>query len=228
MLTLLVWCNEGINPSFSQWLGSLFVWMGVLCIRKEDASLSILLTWRGTYPLHPPFWSCKLWPSSMSSCVSHGVHNPMTSMGSDVIPSAKHVHSFQCLQPLHITWSLHPSSVDAPVDVHGRSYNFPLIHPREVLLAGHWMTAAPLLSCGLVCGRAGTSFPCMTDTSTQGKVNLWCKEKKLVSVEDVWPSALVHHFIGGDVCHDLMYHLTCFLFAPIPNLPLSLKGISFH
>ena len=29
-----------------------------------------------------------------------------------------------------------PSSVDAPVDIHSRSHNFPLIHPREVLLTG--------------------------------------------------------------------------------------------
>ena len=43
-----------------------------------------------------------------------------------------------------------PPSVDAPVDVHGRSHNLPLIHPREVLLAGCWMTTWPLLSCGII------------------------------------------------------------------------------
>ena len=41
-------------------------------------------------------------------------------------------------------------------------------------------------------------------------------------------SMLVHHFIGGDVCHDLMHHLTCFIFLPISNLPLSFKGIILH
>ena len=34
--------------------------------------------------------------------------------------------------------------------------------------------------------------------------------------------------VGGDVCCDLMYHLTCLLFPPIPDLLLSLKGISLH
>ena len=36
------------------------------------------------------------------------------------------------------------------VDAHSRSCNFPLIHPREVLLAGHWVTAQPLFSCGII------------------------------------------------------------------------------
>ena len=83
----------------------------------------------------------------MSSC---GVHHPMVSISSDVIPSAKHICSFQHLHLLHITWCLHPSSVDALADVHGRSYNFPLIHPREVLLTGHWVTTLPLHSCGII------------------------------------------------------------------------------
>ena len=126
--------------------------------------------------------------------------------------------------------------LDASADVHGRSRNFLLIHPREVLLARHWGTALPLLSCaiftsfgsGLVWGGAGTSVPCMVDTYTQGNANLWCDEKKSVSVEDMWPSMLVHHFVGGDICHNLMYHLTYLPFPPLPDLPLSLKGISLH
>ena len=52
----LVWCNKGIKPPFCWWQGSLFSWVGVLCISEEDASSSILLTWRGTYPLHPPLF----------------------------------------------------------------------------------------------------------------------------------------------------------------------------
>ena len=43
-----------------------------------------------------------------------------------------------------------PSSVDALVDVHGRSHSFPLIHPREVFLAWHWVMAIPSSSCGVV------------------------------------------------------------------------------
>ena len=98
----------------------------------------------------PHVWSCYPWPSSMSGCINLGVHYPLASMGSDVIPSAKCTCSFWCLQPHDITIGFHPSSVDALVDIHGRSHNFPLIHPREVLLAGHWVTALPLLSCGII------------------------------------------------------------------------------
>ena len=49
------------------------------------------LTQRGTYLLHPPFWSCKLWLHSLSSCDSHLVHYLMTSTGSYILPSAKHM-----------------------------------------------------------------------------------------------------------------------------------------
>ena len=51
--------------------------------------------------------------------------------------------------PLHITLSLHLSSVDAPADVHGRSHSFPLIHPRVVCLVWCWVIARPLLSCDI-------------------------------------------------------------------------------
>ena len=51
---------------------------------------------------------------------------------------------------LHITWNLHPSSVDAPVDIHRRSHSFPFIHPREVFLAWCWVITRPLPSCGIV------------------------------------------------------------------------------
>ena len=137
-LTLLVQCNKGIKSLFCWQQGSLFVWVGVLHIREEDTSSSMLLTWRGTYPLYPPFGLANHDPSSSVGC---GVHHPMASVGSDVIPLVKCTCSFQCLHPLHITLSLHPSSVDAPADVHSRSCNFLLIHPREVLLAGQWVTA---------------------------------------------------------------------------------------
>ena len=51
----------------------------------------------------------------------------------------------------HITFTcgLHPSSVDAPVDIHGRSCNFPFICPREALLVGCQVTALPLFSCDI-------------------------------------------------------------------------------
>ena len=80
----------------------------------------------------------------------------------------------------------------------------------------------------LVKGRAGTPVPCMTAACTQGNTNLWCDEKKLVSVGDAWPSVLVCHFIRGDVSHDLRHHLPSLFFPPILDLPLSIKSIHLH
>ena len=68
----------------------------------------------------------------------------------DIYPSTKCTWSCRHSLPLHIIWSLHLSSVDAPVDIHGRRHSFPLIHPREVLLAWHWVITRPLSSCGIV------------------------------------------------------------------------------
>ena len=112
--------------------------------------LSFLLTQGVLTHFTPPFcfvWLCLLWPSSVSGCICHAVHYLPVSMGIDVITSALHTCSFQGLQPHHITWGLHPSSVDAPVDIHGRSHNFLFLHPREALLVGHWVTTLPLFSC---------------------------------------------------------------------------------
>ena len=92
----------------------------------------------------------------MSSCGGHPVHYLLASMGWH--PSLHQMHMWSC-QPflqrrhpclLHITWNLHPSSVDAPVDVHGRSHSFPFIHPREVFLVWCWLITRPLSSCGIV------------------------------------------------------------------------------
>ena len=40
-------------PLFRQW-GSLFLWVGVFCIKEEDASSSLSSVWRGTYLFHSP------------------------------------------------------------------------------------------------------------------------------------------------------------------------------
>ena len=74
----------------------------------------------------------------------------------DIYPSTKHTWScwqfcqWRCLHLLHIAWNLHPSSVDALADIHGRSHSFTLIHPREVFLAWYWVTTRPLSSSGIV------------------------------------------------------------------------------
>ena len=75
----------------------------------------------------------------------NGIYGPGTST-----PFAKCMQSCRLSLPLHITWSLHPSSVDALVDVHGRSHNFPLIHPRGVWLDWHWLLTRPLSTHGVI------------------------------------------------------------------------------
>ena len=122
--------------------------VGAFCIREVDY-IVILPDMGVTYPFHSPHfvWPCLPWPSSMIGDIPLGVHYLPASMGIDVIPSALCTCSFWGLQPHHITCGLHPSSVDAMVDVHGRSCNFPFFHPREALLVGHQVTALPLSSC---------------------------------------------------------------------------------
>ena len=150
MLTLLVWCNKGIKQPFN-WQQGVSLWLvGSTLHQRGSYQFVHPPDTEGYLTITPPFWSCEPWPSSMSSCVSHGVHCLMLSMGSNVISLAKCMCSFQHLHPLHITWSLPPSSVVALADVHSRSHNFLLIHPMEVLLAGHWVTAWPLLSCDII------------------------------------------------------------------------------
>ena len=68
----------------------------------------------------------------------------------DIYHSDKSTGSCRHPLPLHITWSLHPSSVDALVDVHRRCPSFLLMHPREVFLAWCWVIARPLPSHGIV------------------------------------------------------------------------------
>ena len=65
-------------------------------------------------------------------------------------PSALCMCSSRGLQPNHLTCGLHPSSVDAPVDVHNPSCNFPFFHPWEAFLVGHWVTTLPSCSCGII------------------------------------------------------------------------------
>ena len=86
----------------------------------------------------------------MIGCIPLEVHYLPASMGMDIIPFALNMCSFWGLLPHHVTCGLHPSSVDAPVDIHGISHNYPFFHSREALLVGHWVTALPLSSCGIL------------------------------------------------------------------------------
>ena len=197
------------------------------------------LTLEGYLPSPYPLWSC--YHDSVPWVVMVAVQSAVRChlWATDVYPSTKCTQSYWHALLLHVTWSLHPSLVDALADIHGRSCNFPLIHLREVLLAWYWVIPRPLSSCGIISlslplgvGLTGVgmvhSVPCMADTHTQRNASFWCNEEESVAVEDAWLSMLVHHFVRWDACRDLMYHLTCLIFPPIFNLPLSLKGISLH
>ena len=119
------------------------------------------------------------WPSSMISHGGHPVCYLMASMGWDVYPFTKPMLSswpfcqwrHPCL--LHITWNLHPSSVDALVDIHRRSCSFPLIHPREVFPAWCSVITTPSSSCGIIL----LSLPPGVGLAGEGLVHLshtWC------------------------------------------------------
>ena len=142
---------KGTMPLLYNWYGYLFRWVGAFCIREAD--YFILHSDMGvTCPFHSPhfIWPCLPWTSSVIGCIPLCVHYLPASMGIDIIPSALHTCSFLSLQPNHFTCGLHPSSVDAPVDVHSRSHIFPFFHSTEVLLVGCRVTALPLFSCGIL------------------------------------------------------------------------------
>ena len=82
----------------------------------------------------PPIsiWPCLPRPSSVIGHIPLGVHYLPASTGIDVIPSALCTCSIQGLQPHHITCGLHLSSVEALVDVHGRSHNFSFSTPGKL------------------------------------------------------------------------------------------------
>ena len=107
-----------------------------------------------TYPFHSPHyvfvWPCLLWPSSVSGSIPLLVHHLLASVGYRCHPSALCTCSFQGLQPNHFTCGLHPSSVEALVDVHSPSCNFPFFHPREAFLVGRQVTVLPSFSCGIL------------------------------------------------------------------------------
>ena len=129
-------------------------------------------------------------PYPLDSCGGHSVYHLLASMGCDVNPSAKCIQS--CRHPClpDITWSLHLSSVDALADVHSRSRSFPLIHPREVCLAWHWVIAWPLFSHGVFL----LSLPLGVGLTGVGLVHLSCAwqmpKHREMPVSDVMGSLL--------------------------------------
>ena len=129
-------------------------------------------TWHGGVHTHftPHFWSCYhdsvLWMVVVViwSTIQFHLQAVMSLPPPNVHDPADIAH------PLHVTWSLHPSSVDALADVHSRNCSFPLIQPREVCLAWCWMIAWPLFSCGVF----SLSLPLGVGLTGVGLVHLSC------------------------------------------------------
>ena len=119
-------------------------------------------------------------------------------------------------QPHHVTWGLHPPSVDAPVDVHGRSHNFLFFHPREGFTGrslGDHLTIVLLwcplsfTSCrgSLAWGGAGTPVPCIMAAHTQGNANLWHDKKK-----SGFSGGLMIFCVGSSLCkRDMSVTIWC-------------------
>ena len=183
-LLILVTSLKGMPPLY-RWWGSLFKWVGAFHVREVD--YIVLLSDMGLLTHFTPayfVWHCLLWPSSVIGHIPVGVHYLPASMGIDIIPSALCTCSFWGLQPNHVTCGLHPSSVDALVDIHGRSCNFPFFNPREALLVGCQVTTLPFSFCGILFFPPLTQVvlhgvglvhlpPCMTPGHTQGNTKLW-------------------------------------------------------
>ena len=193
----------------------------------------------GHIPVTYPQMVLLPWLSSMSRCSSCPICYLMASSGWDIYPFTKSTWSCRLSCPLHITWSLHPSSVDALVDVHRRSHSFPLIHPMEAFLAWCRVNTRPLSSCGIFL----LSLSLGVGLTGEGLVYLscawWTSTHKGMPVSDAmrrsqlqWRTCdcvvLANHFIWEDVCWNLMHHLTRVFLLPVLNLPLSLKGVSLH
>ena len=84
------------------------------------------------------------WQLPSFSSLSAGVN------GYRLCPSALHMCSSRGALPKHLTQGLHPSSVDALVDIHDPSWNPLYFHPWEAFLVGHWVTALPFCSRGVI------------------------------------------------------------------------------
>ena len=223
-----------MKPPLYRWQGSLFWWVGALCFREVDRCCHS--SWyRGYLPISLPPVFCLALPTMTQ--VHDWSHSSWGSLSASI---NRHWHhslclctcSFQSLQPHHVTWDLHPSSVDALVEIHGRSCNFPFFHPREALLVGHWVTSLSLSSCNVLF----LSPLAEVVLHGVGLVHLshvwWLPIHKGTPISDMMRRSQfwwrTHDFVRGDISCELMHHLPSLFFPPIPDLPLSLKSIHIH
>ena len=231
---------EGMKPPLYRWWGSLFWWVGTFHVREVDKCCHSSWHWLLTH-FTPPCFSLALptvtqfhdclhssWGSLSASINRHQCHS--LCLAYIFLPRSAATSCYLWSSPI-----LSGCSSRCP----WQNLQLPFFPPQGSFTGrslGGCLTSF-LLWCplsftsyrgSLVWGGAGTPVPCMMAAYTQGNANLWCDEKKSVSVEDLWPSMLVHHFIRGDVSHDLMHHLPSLFFPPILDLPLSIPGINLH
>ena len=125
---------EGMKPPPYRWQGSFFWWVGVFCIREEDRHCHS--SWHGgTCPFHSPFVLFDLAyhdpvPWVVAFIMGFTICQHQWALTLFPLP---YVHvPFWGLQPHHITWGLHLSSVIAPLDVHDWSLTSCLSTPGKL------------------------------------------------------------------------------------------------
>ena len=220
---------EGMMPPLYRRQGSLFWWVGAFCITEVDKCCCS--SWHEGYitvSLPPCFYLAL-------PTMTHFHDWLHSSLGSLSASINRHRCCSLCLMYMflprsaatsHYLWSSpilsghssrHPwQKLQLPIFPPQQSFTGRLLGDcLTTFFLWHPLSFTSYRGSLVWCG-AGTPVPCMTAAHTQGNANLWCDEKKLVSVEDLWPSVLVHHFIRGDVSHNLMHHL------PISSSHLSL------
>ena len=232
---------EGMKPPLYRWHVSLFQWVGAFCIREVDRHCPS--SWqRGYLPISLPPLLCLALPTMTQFC-----EWSYSSWGSLSASINGHCHHSLCLTYVFLPRSAATSHYLRSLPVlSGRSgrcpqqkLQLPVFPPQGSFtgrLLGDNLTIfllwhpLPFTSCrgSLVWGGTGTPVLYMMAAHTQGNANLWHDEKKSVSVENLWPSMLVHHFVRGDISCNLMHHLPSLFFPPILDLPLSLKSICLH
>ena len=224
-----------MKPTLYRWWGSLFWWVGVFCIAEVD--MCCQSSWHGgNYSFHPPLF-CLALPTVTQFC--EWLHLSWSLLSTSINGHwCCFLHLMYVFLPRSAATSCHLTS---PPIFCGCSDRCPWqklllpIYPPQGSFTGRSLgdhLTIILLWCplcftsyrgSLVQSGVGTPVPCMMVAHAQENANHWCNKKKLVLVEDVWLSVLVHHFIRGDICCDLMHYLPSILFPPIFDLPLSLK-----
>ena len=143
--------SKGIVPTLHNQCR--YLWVGRSILHQGSRPMALTSDIWITCPSHSPHFIYLALPAVTQ--FSEWQHSSSGSLSASINgyrhgPSALCMFSFRGLQPNHFTCGLHTSSVDTLVDIHDPSHNFPFFHPREALLVGHWVTALPSLSCGIL------------------------------------------------------------------------------